>query len=515
MYRISQIKLGLEDNKEDISSKISKKLKISEKDIEDITIIKESIDARNKKDIKLVYTVDFNCKKNLKLDKTKGLEMSQARDYVFPKKVLSDKERPIVVGFGPSGIFAALIFAQAGYKPIVLERGQDVDQRSCDVEKFWSEGILNTESNVQFGEGGAGTFSDGKLTTGIKDIRIFKVLQELNIHGAEDSILYKQKPHIGTDKLKNIIKSIRCEIENLGGEVRFGHRVDYPILEEKENGSFKVSALHVSNNDNSYEIPCSKVILAIGHSAKDTFTNFFDKGLELSQKPMSIGLRVEHPQKLIDESQYGDFRLARKLGAADYKLNCRVGDNRGAYTFCMCPGGVVIMSSSDEKTIVSNGMSYSQRDGKFANSAILVDVRISDYEDSHPMSGFKFQRKYEQAAYEINNSYELLECKWKDFESSNLYKVLPDFARSGISEAMINFGRKIRGFDGEEAVFKGIETRSSSPVRATRFDNYESNIIGLYPCGEGPGYAGGIMSAAVDGIKVAESVIEDRKVKEI
>lgn len=509
MYRISQIKLGIDEDLKELKIKISKKIKVSESDILNIKIVRESIDARNKKDIKLVYTIDFTCRKDIKPNPKIHLTYSNKYEYQPPKENLDKNIRPVVVGFGPSGIFCALILAQCGYRPIVLERGKDVDSRSKDVEEFWTKEILNTESNVQFGEGGAGTFSDGKLTTGIKDARIQKVLRELYEHGANENILYKQKPHIGTDKLKSIIKNIRQTIISLGGEVRFSHKL-IDIKTENVNHTNKISTLKIQSPEGIYELPCTKLILAIGHSARDTFPFLYERGLDFSQKPISMGLRVEHPQKIINIAQYGDDRVADKLGAAEYKLSCKAPNGRGVYTFCMCPGGVVIMSSSEKESIVSNGMSYSQRDGKFANSAILVDIKTTDYGSSHPLAGFEFQRKYENAAFNINKNYFLLECKWKEFEHSPLYKVLPSYVSESISFAMKEFGKKIKGFDGESATFKGIETRSSSPVRCGRKENFESNILGIYPCGEGMGYAGGIMSAAVDGIKVAESIIEDR-----
>lgn len=507
MYRVSQIKIGIREDEKALIEKICKKYKINREEIKSYNIVRKSVDARNKKNITFVYTVDINCTRKLSLPR------AEQKYYKFPTSVLSQDIRPVVIGFGPAGMFAALILAQSGYKPIVIERGKDVKRRKADVEQFWKTGILNEESNVQFGEGGAGTFSDGKLTTGIKDERIFKVLSEFYNHGAKEDILYKQKPHIGTDMLVGIVESIRKEIISLGGEIRFDSKVvGFNTIKtcEEGDGQRVLKSVKIRENGKTYDLNCEKCILAIGHSARDTFYQLYEDGVLMTQKQISMGVRVEHPQKLINEAQYGDDELARILGAAEYKLSARTESGRGVYTFCMCPGGEVVMSASERGCTVSNGMSNSKRDGKCANSAVLVDVYTDDYGSTHPLAGFEFQRKYERKAFELSGGYALLSCRYQDFEKSKLYEALPEFVSRGIVDGMKNFGRKIRGFDGDEATFKGIESRSSSPVRILRSSNFESNIVGLYPAGEGPGYAGGIMSAAIDGIKVAESVIEMR-----
>lgn len=503
MYRIHEVKLKIDETVSDdkkekaLKIKIAEKAKIKVSDIKNHVIVRESIDARDKQNIRLVYTLDFACNKKLKLPKAPDMTY-HFKDGAYPK----DK-RPVVVGFGPCGMFAALTLIQMGYRPIVLERGKKVEERSKDVEKFWSLGILNEESNVQFGEGGAGTFSDGKLTTGIKDIRIRKVLEEFHRFGANEDILYKQKPHIGTDVLKKVVASIRKYIVENGGDIRFSSKVTGITTEE---GHLK--SIEIKNNEKIYTLECDRAIFALGHSARDTFRMMYDKGIHMEQKPFSIGVRIEHPQKVIDKAQYGNDEYVKYLGAADYKLNYRTNEGRGVYTFCMCPGGVVVMASSSEGQVVTNGMSYHARDGKFANSAVLVDVRTEDFGSKHPLAGIDFQEKYERKAFQVHNGYKFPECLWKDFENSNVAECLPQFVSRAISEAVPQMAKKLKGFDMPEAVVRAVESRSSSPVRISRNENMQSNIAGLYPAGEGAGYAGGIVSAAVDGIKAAEKITE-------
>ena len=393
-------------------------------------------------------------------------------------------------------MLAGLLLAEAGMKPVILERGQAVEDRLKAVSEFWRSGRLDPESNVQFGEGGAGTFSDGKLTTGINDIRISKVLKEFVMAGADESI--------GTDKLVDVVRNIRKRIESLGGQVRFGARLD-DIITGTKDGRAVIRAVSAGGEI----IAADTLILAIGHSARDTFAMLHEKGLPMEQKPFSIGVRIEHPQKLIDSAQYGDPSLAEILGAADYKLNHRCENGRGVYTFCICPGGYVINASSEEGTAVTNGMSNSARDSGTANSGLLVDVRTSDFPTEHPLAGVELQRKYEHLAYE-NGGGRLPVTSYGEFRSDESDKVrrsLPDFAAEAIIEAMPYLGRKLSGFDSDEAVMTGVETRSSSPVRIIRGEDMQTSVSGVYPAGEGPGYAGGIMSAAVDGIKAAERVI--------
>lgn len=509
-YRISQIKLNIDDDIKILDKLILKKLKRRELKIDNLEIIKESIDARKKPDIKLVYTVDFDCDEKLPLDEAKPVSYEPVTQQHKDKiKRLEESgnlgKRPVIAGFGPCGIFAALTLAEAGLKPIVVERGQAVDDRVKAVEKFWNGGKLDTESNVQFGEGGAGTFSDGKLTTGIKDPRIRKVLREFVNAGADEKILYKQKPHIGTDKLRGVVKTLRYKIEELGGEIRFDTKLESVVT---DGNSIKAVEL-VDREGKITRIDTDELVIAIGHSARDTFQMLLDAGMNMEQKPFSIGVRIEHPQTVIDKAQYGDEKLAEKLGAADYKLNYRCENGRGVYTFCMCPGGVVVNASSEPETAVTNGMSYSGRDSGTANSALLVDVRPEDFSSEHPLAGVEFQRKYENLAY-INGNGNNPVTKYGEFRKNDgdpVRQSLPEFASKAMLEAIPVLGRKLKGFDNDNAVMKAVETRSSSPVRILRDSQYEGSIRGIYPAGEGPGYAGGIMSAAVDGIRIAEMLI--------
>ena len=516
MYRISQIKLALNEPKELIPKKIKKKLGNSIK-IKEYKIVKESIDARDKGDIKFVYTVDFDVeqrqgarKTRLKPDPKKNLSIAPDMSYKAPEPGVRElKHRPVIAGFGPCGIFCALILAQQGYRPIVLERGKCVSERAEDVQNFWNGGALNTESNVQFGEGGAGTFSDGKLTTGIKDPRIHKVLSEFVSAGAPDEILYKNKPHIGTDLLRDVVANIREEIIRLGGEIRFSSKlvgIDAP--------SGKIRAVKVQEvlNGEIYTLETENLVLAIGHSARDTFRYAHELGIQMSAKPFSIGVRIEHPQKMVDEAQYGK---TKGLPPAEYKLSHRCENGRGVYTFCMCPGGEVIMSSSQEGGVVTNGMSNHKRDSGTANSGLLVDVRVSDFDGDDALAGVEFQEKYERLAYKNGGGrYAFPKTCWSNFRDGDedakaVIDSLPSFAVESIREAMPYLGRKLKGFDDDNAVMKAVETRSSSPVRFFRDDNLQGSIKGLYPAGEGAGYAGGITSAACDGIKVAEKIIEE------
>lgn len=516
MYRISQIKLALNEPKELLVKKIEKKLSNNIK-IKEYKIVKESIDARDKGDIRFVYTVDFDVEQRqgarkirLKPDPKKNLSIAPDMSYKAPEPGVRElKHRPVIAGFGPCGIFCALILAQQGYRPIVLERGKCVSERAEDVQNFWAGGALNTESNVQFGEGGAGTFSDGKLTTGIKDPRIHKVLSEFVSASAPEEILYKNKPHIGTDLLRDVVANIREEIIRLGGEIRFSSKlvgIDAP--------SGKIRAVKVQEvlNGESYMLETENLVLAIGHSARDTFRYAHELGIEMSAKPFSIGVRIEHPQKMVDEAQYGK---TKGLPPAEYKLSHRCENGRGVYTFCMCPGGEVIMSSSQEGGVVTNGMSNHKRDSGTANSGLLVDVRVSDFDGDDALAGVDFQEKHERLAYKNGGGrYAFPKTCWSKFRDGDkdakaVIDSLPSFAVESIREAMPYLGRKLKGFDDDNAVMKAVETRSSSPVRFFRDDNLQGSIKGLYPAGEGAGYAGGITSAACDGIKVAEKIIEE------
>ncbi len=524
--RINNINLGLNDELDVLEKKICKKLNISKENINKINIIKKSIDARKKNDIKFNYSVDVFCEKEKRiLSKIhdKDIKLEEIKEIETIKLGTQKLNfRPVVVGFGPAGIFAALTLARQGYKPIVYERGEDVDKRTETVEKFWSTGELNLESNVQFGEGGAGTFSDGKLTTRIKDHRCTFVLDELIKAGAPSEIKYESKAHVGTDLLKGVVKNIREEIKDLGGEVNFNSKLEKITY---ENGNLKSIIV------NGEEISCEALILAIGHSSRDTYEMLYKEKVSMDAKAFAIGVRIEHPQELINISQYGENFDHPKLHAADYRLTYqseRLG--RGIYSFCMCPGGMVVAAASEEGRLVSNGMSYHARDLKNANSALVVTVSPEDFEGNSPLRGMEFQRYYENLAFKLGGGnykapVQLVGDFMKDRVSSKLGQVvpsytagyefkelkncLPDYVVEALKEGIANFDKKIKGYANEDAVLTGIETRTSAPVRLNRNETLEStNVCGLYPTGEGAGFAGGIISAAVDGIKVAEHIIQ-------
>ena len=522
MIRVQDIKLGLEEDKAVLPIKAAKKLKIKPSEILSYTIFKEAVDARKKDEIKLVYTLDIETVKDEKLlAKNPNLKRPDPAYCCPPKGEKLMKHRPVVVGSGPCGLFAALLLAQQGFKPIVLERGKCVDERVKDVERFWKDGTFDPKSNVQFGEGGAGTFSDGKLTTQIKNKRCHKVLEEMVAAGAPEEILYKNKPHVGTDILREVVKNIREQIISLGGTFHFEAKLTDLIV--KDN---KLEAVMVNDQE---RIDTEICILAIGHSARDTFMMLHDRKVHMEQKPFSIGMRVEHLQEWINEAQYGkQFAHHPKLGAAEYKLVHHCENGRTVYSFCMCPGGYVIASASEEGRVVTNGMSEHARDGVNANSAILVNVGPEDYEGDHPLAGMYLQRQFEELAFRLGgNNYKAPVQKVGDFLAgtpstsfgvvkpsympgvtfANIKAELPSFMADALDEAMVAFGKKIKHFDHTDALFTGFETRSSSPVRMPRGEGYECNIQGVFPAGEGAGYAGGISSAAVDGLQVAEEII--------
>lgn len=520
MIRVNQIKLDIFENKNQIKDKLSKKLKVKKEDIISYEIFKESIDARRKK-IKFNYSVDVEVKNEEKILKKGNFKRSPSYEYEKIEGNLSKNIRPIIVGAGPSGLFNALILAQSGYQPIIIEQGEPVEKRIKSIEKFWDEGVLNERSNVQFGEGGAGTFSDGKLTTRIKDPRCRKVLREFIRCGAPDEILYKNKPHIGTDRLRGVIINLRKAIESLGGTFKFNTKVTDLIIEEDSVVGVKL--------EGHEELLSPVVVLAIGHSSRDLFEKLNTHNVSIESKPFAIGVRIEHPQQMIDENQYGSPMLRGKLGAAEYKLTYQ-SPSRGVYSFCMCPGGEVVAASSEKGTVVTNGMSRYKRDEENANAAILVTVKPSDYGDTSPLAGMYFQRNLEKKAFQsagknyyapatlvgdylnnqISDSFGEIKSSYKPGVTFvNFNELLPEYINEPIKEALKYFDKKINGFAREDAVLTGIETRSSSPIRIIREkETYESeNIKGLFPCGEGAGYAGGIMSSAVDGIHVAEKIM--------
>lgn len=526
MIRVQDIKLSLEESKALLPIKAAKKLKIKPADIISYSIFKEAVDARKKDEIKLVYTLDIETTKDeMLLGKMPQLKRPDPRYSCPPKGEQLMKHRPVIVGSGPCGLFAALILAQQGFKPIVLERGKCVDERVKDVEAFWKEGKFNPLSNVQFGEGGAGTFSDGKLTTQIKNKRCHKVLEEMVAAGAPEEVLYKSKPHVGTDILREVVKHIREQIISLGGTFRFETKLTDLEIEE---GKLKAVILNETER-----LETEICIMAIGHSARDTFDMLHRREVAMEQKPFSIGMRVEHLQEWINEDQYGtQFAHHPRLGAAEYKLVHHCENGRTVYSFCMCPGGYVIASASEEGRVVTNGMSEHARDAQNANSAILVNVGPQDFGSEHPLAGMYLQREFEALAFRLGGgTYQAPVQKLEDFLAgktstafgvvkpsyepgvtfANLKEALPPFMGEAIDEAMHAFGKKIKHFDHGDALFTGFETRSSSPVRLCRNAVYESNVKGLFPAGEGAGYAGGISSAAVDGIQIAEEIVKRYK----
>lgn len=521
MIRLTNLKLSIEQEKNEALPKlIAKSLKISVEKIIDYSIFKESIDARKQDMIYFTYTVDVQLdEKQEKYLIEKEFAQTPELNYKYPQKgEVPLQKPPVIVGSGPAGLFCTLILAQLGYNPILIERGEDVDKRTESVKAFWEEGKLNPESNVQFGEGGAGTFSDGKLTTLIKDKRCRKILEEMVAAGAPKEILYSYKPHVGTDILKGVIKKLREHIIQRGGQVLFGTKLEDLIIEDGI-----ITAIHT----NKGIVETDVLVLALGHSARDTFQMLYDKGLNIEQKAFSIGVRVEHPQNLINEAQYKKFAKHPRLGAADYKLVYHSPNGRSAYTFCMCPGGMVVASSSEEGMVVTNGMSEHARDGENANSALLVGVTPKDFESDHPLGGIEFQRKWEEKAFTVGGGNynapaqligDFLEDKAsteiksvkptykKAITLTNLKDVLPEYVIKTLREAILDFDKKIKGFANPHGILTGVETRSSSPIRIIRGEDYQSNIEGIYPCGEGAGYAGGIISAGVDGVRIAEAI---------
>lgn len=525
MLRIPNIKLAIKEDRMALKKEILNRLNIREESLISYKVVKQSIDARKKNDICFVYTVDAEIvdeQKVLRGIKNKSIIVAPDGSYEYVTKGAKNIDiRPVIVGTGPAGLFAGLILAQMGYKPILLERGKAVKQRAEDVEIFWNTGKLNTESNVQFGEGGAGTFSDGKLNTLTKDPRGGKVLEEFVTAGAPRDILYMNKPHIGTDILRNVVVNIRNTIISLGGEVHFESKLTDMVIEDGE-----LKGIIVNDGET---IETNTLLLAVGHSARDTFEMLYGKGIVINQKAFSIGVRIEHPQELIDKSQYGNFAGNSKLGAADYKLSGHFNNGRSAYTFCMCPGGEVVAAASEENRLVTNGMSYHQREQENANSALLVNVTPEDFDSEHPLAGLEFQRKWEGLAFEAGGGdyrapAQLVGDFLKDtpslgfrtvkpsytpgIELTDLRRCLPDYVTDTIKKALPEFNKRIKGFAHPDSIMTGVETRSSSPIRIERDENYESNIKGIYPIGEGAGYAGGIISAAVDGIRVAEEIIK-------
>lgn len=570
MLRVNQIKLRTDHTKEQLKKKTAQLLHIPAEELLDLKIVRQSIDARHKPEIFYSYCLDVTVKDEGKiLHRFRGREnqVSAARpeEYVFPQSGSKrEKASVVIVGMGPAGLFCGYFLALHGYRPILLERGKCVEERQRDVEEFWATGRLDTESNVQFGEGGAGTFSDGKLNTLVKDKdgRNKAVLETLVRFGAKESICYEARPHLGTDVLRNVVRNMRNEIVRLGGEVRFKSLVTDIELREG-----RVTGVVINGEE---RLACGQLVLAVGHSARDTFSMLYEKKVPMEAKAFAVGLRVEHPQALINESQYGAAEL-KCLGAAPYKVAAKAKNGRGVYSFCMCPGGYVVNASSEPGRTAVNGMSYSGRDGDNANSAVIVAVTPEDFGSGHPLAGVEFQRQLEEKAYELGQgkipaqrygdyrervlqnaagrqgdtggshaktmedaraaeeiqrqsadgeiqtqiaagskmpaaeSHFLPSCKG-EYVWADLSGLLPASISEAFIDGMESFGRQIRGFDRPDAVLSGVESRTSSPVRIGRDESLQSKIRGMYPCGEGAGYAGGIMSAAMDGIRAAEQI---------
>ena len=520
MIRIREISLPAQHSVSQLSFEAAKLLRVSGSTVRQVKIVKKSIDARKKPDIRVTYTIDVkvngNEEKILKNSRCKKASIAPWFAYKVKQVQNSHAKRPVVVGFGPAGMFAGLVLAMAGARPLILERGEDAASRNAKVEHFWRTGELDVRSNVQFGEGGAGTFSDGKLNTGVNNPRIGWILEQFVQCGAREDILYDAKPHVGTDVLLTVVQNLRHKIISLGGEVRFNTQVvGFQIHDGKLRG------LELSDGTS---VECERCILAIGHSARDTFRTLLEQGVPMEPKPFSMGVRIEHKQAAVDLAQYGCQMDV--LPPADYKLVCHLEDST-VYTFCMCPGGYVVAAASEEGGVVTNGMSYADREGENANAALLVTVNPSEFPYPDPLGGVRWQREIEEKAFRVSGGYRAPAQKVGDFLKQvpstgagevkptyrpgvhwcDLHQVLPEKITHALAKGIVNLEGRLKGFANPDAVLTGPETRSSSPVRIIRDSDGQSEIGGLYPAGEGAGYAGGIMSAAVDGMMAAEAVI--------
>ena len=525
MLRIDQLRLHPGQQETLLRARCAKLLRVAPADITACTVLRKAIDARE--DLTLVYTVSVSVKNEaqvLRRCRDKRVSVYKQEVYFLPPPVTAPAVRPIVVGAGPAGLFAALVLARCGARPILLERGRPVEHRQADVERFWSGGPLDPDSNVQFGEGGAGAFSDGKLNTGTKDLRHRFILETLVRCGAPDTILTDAKPHVGTDKLHIALQALRQELEAAGADICFNSRLEHIRIQDGA-----VSAVTVCQNGQTYDLPARHVVLALGHSARDTFEMLYQAGLAMEPKPFAMGVRIEHRQSAVDAARYRQLAGHPALPPATYKLSCHLPNGRSAFSFCVCPGGQVVAAASEEQRVVTNGMSEYARDRENINGALLVNVTPADFPDGHPLAGIRLQRQLEDAAFALGGGDYRAPCqRVGDFLAgrpstgagtvqpsylpgvtyTDLRRCLPAFISETLALALPELGRKLRGYDDPDALLTGIETRSSSPVRLVRDDRYESNIRGVYPCGEGAGYAGGILSAAADGMRCAEKLLE-------
>lgn len=524
MLRIDQIRLLPGDSEELLRGKCAKLLRVPTGDVMSCTVLRKAIDARE--GLTFVYTAAVAVRNEaqvLRRCRDRRVTPYAPEVYRLPSPVSPPETRPIVVGAGPAGLFAALVLAKCGARPILLERGQPVEQRQADVERFWRGGALDTESNVQFGEGGAGAFSDGKLNTGTKDVRHRFIMETLVRCGAPDAILTDAKPHVGTDKLHIALQALRQELEAAGADICFNARLEHIRIQDGA-----VSAVTVRRDGQTYDLPARHVVLALGHSARDTFERLYQAGLAMEPKPFAMGVRIEHRQSAIDAAQYRSLAGHPALPPSTYKLSCHLPTGRSAFSFCVCPGGQVVAAASEPGRTVTNGMSVYARDGENINGALLVNVTPADFPSDHPLAGIALQRQLETAAYALTGGFAAPCQRVADFLTgrpsagpgavhpsyrpgvlyTDLRRCLPDFIGETLALALPVLGRQLRGYDDPDALLTGVETRSSSPVRLVRDAHYEANIRGIFPCGEGAGYAGGILSAAADGMRCAEKLLE-------
>ncbi|MDE7246220.1 MAG: hypothetical protein K2O18_19910 [Oscillospiraceae bacterium] len=524
MLQIENVKLGLEEDENLLAKKAAKLLHIPQEELLKTEVFRRSVDARD--GVRFVYTLRAAVRDEQKILRHKNRNVSRVSEtpYRLPASVTPPELPPVVVGAGPAGLFCALALARCGTRPVLLERGRDVERRREDVERFWTAGELDLTSNVQFGEGGAGAFSDGKLNTGTRDRRHRFILETLALHGAPESILWDAKPHVGTDYLRRVLISLRRELQELGCEIRFGHRL---AGLERQNG--RLTALQIESAAGRYRLPCENAVLALGNSARDTFEMLYASGVPMEPKPLAVGVRIEHRQSEIDLAQYRQYAGHPRLPASGYKLSCHLDNGRGVFSFCVCPGGTVVAAASEQNRAVTNGMSLYARDGENCNGGLLVSAAPKDFPGSGPLSGIAFQRGLEERAYFAGGGGYIAPAqrvedfllhrpsagpgsvvptyrpgvRWRD-----LWDVLPDFVSESIAAALPLLEKKVRGYAAPDAVLTAVETRSSCPLRLLRDEQGQSALHGLWPCGEGAGYAGGIMSAAADGLRLAEGILE-------